>query len=230
MRFCLAALVLVPVALARAGGENAEALARDTLKILKEIKPVLAAIKDVKTAEAARPQLLDLGKQVTALEKRAAALRKDPEQKKRLAELERKVRKDGEPILEDITREVKRIRALVGDHRVLEDVPILKLVDTDNARTERARVDVRTLTLAVQAYFINNGEYPQTLKQLTEKQQDGGQPFLEARTLIDPWGRPYVYEPDTADPLTGRPLIYSQGSRSGDPTGRIRNWPTPPKK
>jgi hypothetical protein len=216
--------------LARAGGENADALARDTLKILKEIKPVLVTIKDVKSAEAARPQLLDLGKQVTALEKRAAALRKDPEQKKRLAELERKVRKEGEPILEDITREVKRIRALVGDHRVLEDVPILKLVDTDNARTERARVDVRTLTLAVQAYFINNGEYPQTLKQLAEKQPNGGLPFLEARALTDPWSRPYVYEPGMTDPLTGRPLIYSQGPRPGDPTGRIRNWPAPPKK
>ena len=228
MRFCLAGLVLVPVALARAGDDSAESFVQDALKILKEIKPVLASIKDEKTAEAARPKLLDLGKRITILWQKTAE-QNVPQQKKILAELEKKYRKEWDAILEDNSREMKRVKELPGVLKVLRDVPLLEIVDGDHVRRERARADVRTLTVAVDTYFLTNGEHPQTLKQLTEKQPDGGRPFLEATSLIDPWGRPYVYEPNTRDEQTGRPLIYSQGPRPGDPAGRIRNWPAPPK-
>jgi hypothetical protein len=226
MRFCLVTLVLVPVALARAGGETAEALAQDMLKTLKEIKTLLATVKDQKTAEAARPQMLDLGKRLAKLMNREMILEKDPEQKKRLAELKKNYQKEGKAILEDISREMKRVKDLPGVPKVLRDVPLLEIFDADNARRERAKVDVQTLTRAVDTYFIANGAYPETLKQLTE----GMKPFLEARALTDPWGRPYVYEPNIRDEQTNRPLIYSQGPRPGDASGRIRNWPAPPKK
>jgi hypothetical protein len=230
MRFCLAALVLVPVALARAGGETADALAQDMLKTLKEIKTRLATVKDQKTAEAARPQMLDLGNRLAKLMNREMILEKDPEQKKRLAELKKNYQKEGKAVLEDISREMKRIKELPGALKVLRDVPLLEIFEGDNARRARAKVDVQTLTVAVNTYYIQNGVRPKTLKQLTEKQPDGGRPFLEARALIDPWGRPYVYEPDMVHPQTGLPLIYSQGPRPGDPAGRIHNWPAPQKK
>jgi hypothetical protein len=226
MRFCLAALVLVPVALARAGGDTAEALTQDMLKTLKEMKPLLATVKDQKTAEVARPKLLDLGERLSKLRDRQLILEKDPVQKKRLAELKEKYRKEGQAIIDDIARESKRVKELPGVMKVLAGVPLVELADVDNARRQRAKVDVQTLTRAVDTYFVANGVYPKTLKQLTE----GRKPFLEAKALLDPWGRPYVYEPGMADPQTGRPLIYSQGPRPGDPTGRIRNWPAPQKK
>jgi hypothetical protein len=219
----------MPAALARAG-DNAESIVQDIFQIYKEMKPLLASIKDQRTAEAARPKLLALGERGATLKEKAVALLKDPEQKKRLLELEKKYQQQGEAIIADLSREIKRISKLPGILNVLGDMPVLKQFDMDNARRERAKVDVQTLTRAVDTYFITNGEYPQTLKQLTEKQLDGGRPFLEAKALIDPWGRPYVYEPNTRDEQTGRPLIYSQGPRPGDPAGRIRNWPTPPKK
>src|SRR5262245_11156649 len=149
MRFCLAALVLVPVALARAGGDTAEALAQDMVKTLKEIKPLLASIKDAKTAEAARPKLLDFGKRLSKLRDRELILEKAAEQKKRLVELKKKYRKEGQANLADISQEMKRVKELPGVLKVLRDVPLLEIFDSDNAGRERAKIDVQTLTRAV---------------------------------------------------------------------------------
>jgi hypothetical protein len=230
MRIWLAALVLVPVALARAGGDSAESLAQDMVKTLKEIKTLLATVKDQKTAEVARPKMLDLGKRLAKLMSREMTLEKDPEQKKRLAELKKKYQKEGKAILEDISREMKRVRELPGALKVLRDVPLLEIVDGDNARQERAKVNLKVLSVAVTKYFIDQGQYPPSLKALTEKQPGGGRELLEPTALIDPWGRPYVYEPNVVNPQTGTPLIYSQGPRPGDASGHIRNWPAPLKK
>jgi hypothetical protein len=224
MRFCLAALVLVPFTSAR-GGDTPEAFTEDTLKALQDIQPILAGIKDVKTAEAARPKLLEIQKRLMRLEERAIALGKDPEQKKRLVELAKKYQAKGEDAAEELVRELRRIRGLPGALKALGDLPLLQLAALGNARRARAQVDVRTLTTAVEAYFIKNADYPNSLAELTRKQPDGGRPFLEPKSLLDPWGRPYGYDPGTRDHATGRPLIYSQGPRPGDLAGRIRNWP-----
>jgi hypothetical protein len=228
MRFCLAALVLILVGVARAG-DTAEAFARDSMKNLKDIKPVLASIKDSKTAEAALPKLLDLGKRLEKIEQRARALAKDPEQKKRLADFDKKFSKEGEAIMADLGRELTRIRALPGVMKGLLELPVLQFIDLNSGRVARARVDLRILTQAVQAYFVANGAYPASLDQLTEKQPGGGKPFLEAKSLVDPWGRRYLYDPSTLHPTTGRPLIWSEGPRSGETPGRIRNWADPKK-
>jgi hypothetical protein len=229
MRFWLAALVLVPVAFARAGGDTADSLAQDGLKILKEIKSLLATIKDQKTAEAARPKLLDLAKSYGKLFDRTGVILRDPVQSKRLAELNKKYGKEGEGLLKDVSREVKRVRELPGVLKALEDVSLIDLFDAPGARRARVRIDLRNLTTAVEAHKVRHGAFPASLKDLT-KGKKGEKPLLEPKALRDPWGRPYVYDPSQLDPVTGRPLIYSEGPPPRNPSGRISNWTAPKKK
>jgi general secretion pathway protein G len=93
----------------------------------------------------------------------------------------------------------------------------------DNAKRDRAKVDVQTLQTAIEAYKTEHGQYPQSLQVLTMPDQAMGSfATLEQKALIDPWGNPYVFDPSTMHPQTGRAKIYSQG-----PPGRgmvISNW------
>ncbi len=216
MRLCLVALVLVSAAFAR-GGETRESLIEQTVATLKEMKRLLAGIKDRQTAEVARPKLLELGKRLKKLE----------EQQRRVADLEEKHRREAEKIISDLGREVKRLGKVASASQVLADVPVVSIFDIDFNRRERAKVDVRNLTLAVDAYALRNGAYPPTLETLTESQPGGGKPYLEKKALIDPWGYVYNYDPAQRHPTTRQPLIYSMGAPGKGPI--IRNWSVPKK-
>jgi general secretion pathway protein G len=93
----------------------------------------------------------------------------------------------------------------------------------DNAKRDRAKVDVKTLQQAVEAYKTEHGQYPQNLQILTQPDQAlGSFATLEQSALLDPWGNPYMFDPSTLHPQTGRAKIWSQG-----PPGRnmmISNW------
>jgi general secretion pathway protein G len=58
-----------------------------------------------------------------------------------------------------------------------------------------ARAQVQTISAAVETYKLNNGEYPDTLKDLTKPQPNGGAALLPAKALQDPWKRTYQYDP-----------------------------------
>jgi hypothetical protein len=49
-------------------------------------------------------------------------------------------------------------------------------------------------------------------------------PLLEDVALLDPWKRPYHYEPDQLHPKTHIPLIWSEGEDPDDPGWKIANW------
>jgi len=92
------------------------------------------------------------------------------------------------------------------------------------ARIDRAKIDVKNLEKAVLAYKIKNGEFPESLAVLAQVQKDGSPAYLEKPLLRDPWDRPYQYEPNVVNQQTGYPLIYSQGPDPKDKKGYIRNW------
>ena len=95
----------------------------------------------------------------------------------------------------------------------------------DDAKKDRARMDVQMLTQQAEAYQVKYGEYPASLVVLTQPTADGGKPFLEQSALFDPWGRPYQYAyPGQHHTLTGKPDVWSQGPRPGDAGGIIGNW------
>jgi hypothetical protein len=87
-------------------------------------------------------------------------------------------------------------------------------------------VDVQTLSRAVEAYKISNGEYPSGLDDLAKKQPGGGPALVEAGALKDPWGKPYSYDPAGPKNAGLKPDIWSAGG------GKvlIGNWPAPKTK
>ncbi len=95
----------------------------------------------------------------------------------------------------------------------------------DDAKKDRARMDVQMLTQQAETYQVKYGEYPATLAVLTQPTADGGKPFLEVSALLDPWGREYQYAfPGQHHPTTGKPDVWSLGPQPGDAAGVIGNW------
>lgn len=103
-------------------------------------------------------------------------------------------------------------------------VPIY-MKQLDDAKKDRARVDVKTLGNVCEMYMMKNGAYPESLVQLTQIPPEGGRPYLEVAALSDPWGHQYQYQnPGTHNAALQRPDIWSDGPRLGDPNGQIGNW------
>jgi general secretion pathway protein G len=92
----------------------------------------------------------------------------------------------------------------------------------EQSKENAALIGVQTLDKAVNSYAIShNGTHAESLDQLTVP-EEGKPASLEPSALIDPWGRRYVYEPNTRS-RTGKPLIYSLGANPGS-SRQIRNW------
>jgi len=93
----------------------------------------------------------------------------------------------------------------------------------EGAKEDVARTQVQELTHAVEAYRIRYGEYPQSLAALTQPGPDG-KATLEPNALVDPWMRPYQYNPQGSHhPTTGKPDIWSGGKDGNLQSG---NWST----
>ncbi len=77
------------------------------------------------------------------------------------------------------------------------------------------------LTQACQGYHTKHGRFPKNLEELLEHDAVGG-PFLETPdALIDPWGRPYQYDPKGPRNNGAKPDIWTV-----TPNGlEIGNWP-----
>ena len=90
----------------------------------------------------------------------------------------------------------------------------------EGARESKAKLDITHIGQAVEAYKVDDGNYPDSLQVLT--QPTGDKPAaLEAKDLVDPWGQQYVYEPANVNPATFKPKIYSSHTTGGQP---ISNW------
>jgi general secretion pathway protein G len=81
------------------------------------------------------------------------------------------------------------------------------------------------LTQACQAYSLkHNGEFPQNLQLLLQRDAMGG-PYLEnADALIDPWGQPYQYDASGPKNNQTKPDIWTTVKNS-NPQKMIGNWP-----
>jgi general secretion pathway protein G len=95
----------------------------------------------------------------------------------------------------------------------------------EDAKKDRAKVDVKTLTQQCLTYQLKYGDMPATLEVLCQPQPDGSIPFLEPSALLDPWNRPYEYQPQGQhNAMYGKPDIWSLGPNPGDAAGIIGNW------
>jgi hypothetical protein len=221
MRLAACCTVVVLAFAAAAAEQETDQLARDALAVLKEQRDVLKTVKDRETAEKALPKLKALAEREKKVEKALQKLSREE-----MAAFRKKHGPAGERIARELDKEFARVEALPGAHAVLRTSP---LFESRRLHKEKvARLGVKILETTLEVYKLTHGEYPDTLTILTQK--EGKKPaYLEPEALKDPWGRPYVYDPKTLDPKTGKPLIYSRGADPKDPKARISNF-VPKKK
>src|SRR5205809_903449 len=89
----------------------------------------------------------------------------------------------------------------------------------DEARIDAAKIQVKTITQAVEAYNIKHGDYPDNLVALTVKDADGSKPYLEPDAIKTPWGSEYGYDKSGANNGGNKPDIWAES-----PQGKIGNW------
>jgi general secretion pathway protein G len=84
------------------------------------------------------------------------------------------------------------------------------------AKTQSAQVQIQNINTALELYYMENGAYPSAdvgLKALVEPPSDTPNwhgPYLKkAKSLLDPWGRPYQYVYPAAN---GDYEVYSLGA------------------
>jgi len=105
---------------------------------------------------------------------------------------------------------------------VLAGLGVVVFRQLQSSQEKLAYAQVRKLQDVVEAFKLEQGDYPPSLEVLSEP-IDGKPAYVEQAQLIDPWGRPYQYDPGQRNPRTGRPLIMSQGANPGS-SAPIRNW------
>jgi general secretion pathway protein G len=91
-----------------------------------------------------------------------------------------------------------------------------------DTKKDTASLQIKALMDACGIYSTrHNGNFPDSLEQLLQKDETGG-PWLESRDkLIDPWGRPYQYQKVGTHNQVGKPDISTQA-----PDGTmIGSWP-----
>jgi hypothetical protein len=93
-----------------------------------------------------------------------------------------------------------------------------------NGTDYRPKMDVRNIEAALHSYYAKHQTWPEKLDMLTVPELDVGAALLQKGDLIDPWGRPYQYDPNQLNPRTGTPRVWSDGPDPGNPDKKIANW------
>ena len=67
----------------------------------------------------------------------------------------------------------------------------------EESKVSAAHMQADVIGKGVQQYFVDHSAYPPDLQTLLQKDADGHGPYLERMdALLDPWGRPYQYDPN----------------------------------
>ncbi len=102
--------------------------------------------------------------------------------------------------------EVLVVVAILVVLATVASISILRYLE--DARKDKAKLDIRAIEQACKAYYTKSGGYwPENLALLVQP-PDGGRPFLEngLQAITDPWGQQYLYDPSSGNgekPLIG---------------------------
>src|SRR5262245_56927209 len=80
----------------------------------------------------------------------------------------------------------------------------------EDVKVNAAKVGVKNLETAIEGYKLSHGQYPASLEAVATA-EPGRLAYIEVDGLKDPWGNVYNYEPQTLNPQSGKPLIWSGG-------------------
>jgi len=113
--------------------------------------------------------------------------------------------------LESAKAEVKKLR---------EELARLQGEPTEG-KVAAAKVQLRDLTKALDAFRLAAGAYPADLQALAQPQDDRA-PLVQVSALVDPWGQPYQYDPLGPENQGKRPDVWTV--RPGGNGTKIGNW------
>jgi hypothetical protein len=215
-------LILSLVGMTAAADPDGDALIKGTIDDGNKLVAILKSIKDKKGAEAARAKLRALTAALDKKGKQFAALPKARQQ-----ELLKKYRAEMTKTGAALSRERDRLAKVEGVAELLDDVtPFNELLAM---RRVRALLQILALDQAVATYKVKTGEWPRTLKALSEPLPDKSAALVKAKDLLDPWKRPFQYDPAGPRNKGKKPDIWSLGppNRKDNMMG---NWPAEKKK
>ncbi|MCB9954031.1 MAG: type II secretion system protein GspG [Planctomycetaceae bacterium] len=96
----------------------------------------------------------------------------------------------------------------------------------DEAKTQATQVSIAALSMTVQLYKIDAGEYPASIEELMTPPDGNSEPLLD-KAPKDAWGEPLNYEyPSTKTDSIG-PAIWSNGPNRQNEDGSgddINSW------
>lgn len=197
---------------------DAEAALRTLVDSKLAAAKVLNSVKDKPGAVDGLRKLNDLHAQLLRTEQ---LLRKidglSDDDRKRLAKDYAKQIEDADQRLDAEYDRLDRISEL---YRVLEENGLIKRIHND--RSEAANDRVFILTAAVKTYYDEFKKYPSKLEDLAKLPGEGN-PFADAKTYIDPWGRSYQYDVKGPKNNGKLPDIWSLGARHQS-DAIIANW------
>jgi hypothetical protein len=221
-----AAILLAAISLSVSlvqGDASREKLVKENLKAVEDVTAVLKTVKDKDTAEIVVPRLEIVMKRLEATND---AIKKIPGNDAELVKANKAFAKELKAAREALAAELHRIhfKSPAWAWAQFNGKGAPKNVAVAQADIVNARLDIKGLDQAVTAYYLRKHFYPETLKVLCERDPIDNSPALlkGEEVLMDPWGNAYIYEPQTLNPKTDKPLIWTAG-----PPGssiRISNW------
>lgn len=60
-----------------------------------------------------------------------------------------------------------------------------------DGQVSAARIKAIDIAKKVEAFYVNNGDYPTGIADLIKPQPKGGQPLCDDQAVTDPWGKPF---------------------------------------
>jgi len=218
MKTCLIVFGLVALgpAFTPTEDEDAEAILKDTLKLMSEMADVLKPVKDRASAEGALAKLKAINEQLAALKKKDFAI--FPAKRRQLFA---KHKVPIETTMKALGSEVARLHTLPEAKDVLTrelsrfDETSKTLVMMKEAMRSAARVQIKRIDEALQIYNKKAGKFPSSLVDLTR----GKKPLLTRNDLWDPWEDPYLYNTSGPRNQGKKPDVWTM-----TPEGVIGNW------
>jgi general secretion pathway protein G len=104
---------------------------------------------------------------------------------------------------------------------ILAGIGVVVFRYLEDSKDNIAKLNIRNLEDAAKAYKLTHSNYPESLQILAEP-SDGKPAYIEESALLDPWGQPYQYQPQTLHPKTQKPKIFSNGAPGTNKP--ISNW------
>ncbi|MCI0638495.1 MAG: type II secretion system protein GspG [Gemmataceae bacterium] len=94
------------------------------------------------------------------------------------------------------------------------------------SKVSNAKVQSRTISTAIESYYVDHGVYPQDLQQLLVKSEIGKGPYLkEQSAIMDPWGNVFQYDQGGQRNTAAGATVIIPDVYAKTPDGReVGNW------